>query len=161
MTLTTNVNYLQPTGYKLVINHKRFGNLQYFAQSVSHPNVSISAAPVPFSRVNVHFGGDKLTFGELGASIILDEDMTAYTEIFNWVKFNVENNNKVGSMTEQNSASDITVNVLSSNNNTLKSIRYHDCVPTDIGGVEFVSTAADVQYLTFNVSFAFSYFEIV
>jgi hypothetical protein len=64
-------------------------------------------------------------------------------------------------MIEQNSASDITVNVLSSNNNTLKSIRYHDCVPTGIGGVEFVSTAGDVQYLTFNVSFAFSYFEIV
>lgn len=160
-TLTTNMNYLQPTGYKLVIDHKRFGNLQFFAQSVSHPTVSISAAALQYKRANIHLAGDKLTFGEMTATIIVDENMQGYTEIFQWAKQLVENANTTPSMSQSSTAADITVNVLSSNNNTIKKIRYADCVPTDIGSIEFVANTSDVQYITFTVSFAFSYFEII
>lgn len=160
-TLTTNMNYLQPTGFKLVIDHKRFGNLQFFAQSVSHPTVSISAAVLPYKRANIHLAGDKLTFGEMTATIIVDENLQGYTEIFQWAKQLVEANNTTSSMSSATTAADVTVNVLSSNNNTIKQIRYADCVPTDIGNIEFVANTSDVQYITFTVSFAFSYFEII
>ena len=34
--LTTNLNYLQPTGFRVIINRTRYPNLEYFVQSVSH-----------------------------------------------------------------------------------------------------------------------------
>ena len=163
--LTTNINYLQPTGFKVVIDRKKFGNLEFFAQSVDHPNVSIPTAEIPYSRLNLHAAGDKLTFGQLSATIILDENMSAYTEMYDWVKRLVEEENTTKYSARydngETTAVDITVSVLSSNNNSVKRIRYIDCIPTDIGGINFMSNTSDVQYLTFTASFSFSYFEIV
>lgn len=163
--LTTNINYLQPTGFKVVIDRKTFGNLEYFAQSVDHPSVTISAADLPFRRTNLHMAGDKLTFGQLSVNIILDESMSAYTEIYNWAERLVEEENKTRYdnrySNNPTTAVDISVVVLSSSNNEVKRIKYVDCIPTDIGSINFQSTTSDIQFITFPVTFAFSYFEIV
>ena len=163
--LTTNINYLQPTGFKVVIDRKKFGNLEFFAQSIDHPNVSISSAEIPFRRANLHMAGDKLTFGQLSANIILDENMSAYTEMYNWVKRLVEEENTTKYdnrySNDPTTSIDISVIVLSSSNNQVRKIKYIDCVPIDIGAVNFQSTTQEVTYLTFPVTFAFTYFEIV
>ena len=162
--LTTNINYLQPTAFKLVIDRKKFGNLEYFAQTVSHPEVNITAAEIPFRRVNLHVAGDKLTYGTLSARIIVDENMQSYTEIYDWVQRLVTENNTTRSIIADDefpTAVDITVSILNSQNNQVKAIRYIDCVPIDIGGIDFEATTQDVQFLTFNVTFQFSYFKIV
>jgi hypothetical protein len=162
--LTTNINYLQPTAFKLVIDRKKFGNLEYFAQTVSHPEVNITTAEIPFRRVNLHVAGDKLTYGTLSARIIVDENMQSYTEIYDWVQRLVTENNTTRSIIADDefpTAVDITVSILNSQNNQVKAIRYIDCVPIDIGGIDFEATTQDVQFLTFNVTFQFSYFKIV
>lgn len=163
--LTTNINYLQPTGFKVVIDRKKFGNLEFFAQSIDHPSVGIAAAEMPFRRTNIHMAGDKLTFGQLSANIILDENMSAYTEMYDWVKRLVEeeNSTKYDNRYTNNTttAIDISVIVLSSSNNQVRKIKYIDCVPIDIGAINFQSTTQEVTYLTFPVTFAFTYFEIV
>ena len=162
--LTTNINYLQPTAFKLVIDRKKFGNLEYFAQAVNHPSVSVAAADLQYKRVNLHMAGDKLTFGELTATIILDENLSAYIEMYDWMKRLVEQPNQarlLQASDEFPTAVDITVSVLSSKNNQAKQIRYIDCIPTDLGDINFEATTQDVQYLTFPISFRFSYFELV
>jgi hypothetical protein len=163
--LTTNINYLQPTGFKVIIDRKKFGNLEFFAQTVEHPSVAIAPAELPFRRTNIHMAGDKLTFGQLSANIILDENMSAYTEMYDWVQRLVEEQNSTKFdaryTNDPTTAVDISVVVLSSNNNQVKKIKYIDCIPVDIGSVSFQATTQDVQYLTFPVTFAFSYFEIV
>jgi len=50
---------------------------------------------------------------------------------------------------------------LSSHNNTVKKIKYNDCIPTSLGNIEFTSTTGDVNYLTFDAAFRFSQFEII
>lgn len=163
-TLTQNINYLQPTAFKLTIDRKKFGNLEYFAQTINHPTVSIPPADLPYKRVNLHMAGDKLTFGELTATIILDENLSAYIEMYDWMKRLVEEPNKtrlLQASDEFPTTVDITVSVLSSKNNQVKQIRYIDCIPTDLGDINFEATTQDVQYLTFPISFRFSYFELV
>lgn len=162
--LTTNINYLQPTAFKLVIDRKKFGNLEYFAQTVNHPSISIPAAELPYKRVNLHLAGDKLTFGELTATIILDENLSAYSEMYDWIKRLVESPNQTrtfGVDGDYPTAVDITLSVLSSKNNAVKQIRYIDCIPTDLGDINFEATTQDIPLLTFPVSFRFSYFELV
>ena len=161
--LTDNLNYLQPTAFKLVINRENYPNIEFFAQSVSHPSVDIAVADVPYSRVNAHMAGDKLTFSELTATVIIDEDMNSYTEMYDWLVRLVEQ--PYAKVTDQirgqiPTKADITVSVLSSHNNTNKKIRYIDCIPTGIGNVEFLATTGDIQYLTYTVSFRCTYFEV-
>ena len=43
-------NFLQPTGFKVVVNRDRFKNLEFFAQSLQHPDVSVSPAIQSFRR---------------------------------------------------------------------------------------------------------------
>jgi hypothetical protein len=161
--LTNNMNYLQPTNFKLVIDRKNFGNLEFFAQTVQHPSISITPAELPYKRANIYEAGDKVSFGELGATIILDEDMNSYIEMYNWIERLLEQKNRTPTAKTSTllpSTADITVSVLSSHNNGNKKIRYIDCIPTLLGDINFEATTDTIQYLTFPVSFRFSYFTV-
>ena len=156
--LTTNRNYLQPTSFKLVIDRRNYPNLEFFATSISHPSVAAVSAELQYSRVNVPFAADKLTFGELDATILLDENMTAYVEMYEWMKRLVEHNYKD---TDNPQEADITLSILNSHNNTNKQIRYLGCIPTAIGAINFQSTVTDVEYVSVPMTFRYSYFDIL
>lgn len=163
-TLTTNINYLQPTAFKLVIDRKNYPNLEYFAQTVSHPGIVLTPQELPYKRANIYMSGDKLTFDELSATIIVDENLNSYTEMYDWMERLVEQNHRPATVREVAavpSAADITLSVLTSHNNSNKRFVYVDCVPTSLGNINFEATVGDIQYLTFPVSFRFSYFTIV
>ena len=162
---TTNKAYLQPTGFKLQINRKYFPNLEFFAQSVLHPSTTVTAVEVGIPRVaSMPMPGDKLTMGEVTAMVILDEDLSGYTEIYNWMKSFVEVNNQTSWESEKTgqgpSSADITCTILSSHNNKNKTITYYDAIPTSLGDIAFEAASGTVQYVIYPASFRFSYFDI-
>lgn len=161
--LTENLNFLQPTNFKVVIDRKRYGNLEFFAQRVSHPSVGISSPNVPFQRIStISLPGDTLNFSELSFDVILDEDLSSYIEVFNWVSSLVEIPYEKNPLdrSEVESEVDITLTVQNSHNNTTKRIRYIDCVPTSIGILSMESVLGDDRVITFPVTFTVGYFEI-
>ena len=164
--LTSNKNYLQPTGFRIVLSRQNYPNLVYFAQSVAHPGANVNPIEVATRRVtSVPAAGEKISYSELSVEFICDEDMMSYKEMQSWLERMVND----GQVSELQSASngkiptysDITIHILSSHNNKNVEIRYKDCIPTTIGSIEFTSNASDVQYVTFNAGFRFSSFEIV
>ena len=163
-TLTKNINYLQPTSFKLVMDRKNYPNLEFFCQNITHPGMLLSAVELPYSKIaGVPMPGDTLTFNELSANIILDEDMQGYTEMYSWIRRNLDTNLK--NSLDRTSAipahfADITLHILSSHNNTTKQIRYKDCVPTSLGDIQFESTSTGDSFITFNASFRFTYFDL-
>lgn len=164
-SLTTNVNYLQPTGFKLSINRKYFPNLEYFAQSVMHPDTQISAIELPYKRIgSIPFTGDKLVYGEMTAMIIMDEELSAYREMYDWLKSFIEAPDVKPSQAENStkgpSEADITVSILTSHNNVAKKIIYRNAIPTLLGDIAFEASQGDVNYITFPISFRFTYFDI-
>jgi hypothetical protein len=165
-TLTTNMNYLQPNGFKLVIDRTNYPNLEFFAQSIIHPSMNLPATEVAYRSINnVPFAGDKMDFGELTATIIMDEEMKAYSEMYDWLKRILETPARTArSILDGNRdthEADLTISVLSSSNNQTKQIRYIDAIPTGIGDVIFEATVGDVTYITFPVTFRFTYFTLV
>jgi len=40
----TQTNFLQGSGFRIVINRERFANLEYFVQTVNHPSVDVPEA---------------------------------------------------------------------------------------------------------------------
>ena len=107
--------------------------------------------------------GDKITHGEIGFTIILDEEMTAYNEMHNWLQ-RLVNEAQVGPSSRDTkfpTFADITLMILSSHNNTTQKVRYRDCLPVSLGGINFTTTTGNVTYLTFTASFRFSTFEII
>ena len=164
--LTDNINLFQPTGFKLIIDRKNYPNLEFFAQTVNHPGATLNATELPFSRIgSVPMPGDTLTFGELSVTILLDEDFNSYTEMYNWMIRILQTEQKSAYKASQtegelSSATDISVIALTSHNNANKKIRYVDAFPTTVGDINFEATNSSVEFLTFPISFRFSYFEI-
>ena len=163
--LTTNINYLQPTSFKITIDRKNFPNLEFFCQDFTHPGMIMNSVEVPYKKIQaIPFIGDKLTFNELLANIILDENMEAYNEMYNWMRVNLDNNEN-SRLESQGlrppSVSDITLSILSSHNNQTKQVKYIDCMPTALTDIQFQSTATGTEFITFGASFRFSYFELV
>lgn len=165
-TLTSNLNYLQPSGFRVVIDRENYPNLEYFAQTISHPDVSLPPPPVPTKRFeNVVFPGDTISYSELTMSLIVDENLEAYKEIYNWME-SLTDENYVGEgprsrrlNPQMPSGADISVSILSSHNNQTNRILYKGCIPSAISGMEFTTTTGTVEFITFDVTFGFTGFE--
>ena len=159
-----NINFLQPTSFKLTVDRKHFANIEFFCQTVLHPNLMAAAIEQPFKRVaTVPFAGDKLTFSELTAIIIVDENLNAYTEMYNWMNRIVQTPDlRPTERTESlpPTYADMTLSILSSHNNTVRKIKYIDCVPVSLGDMTLESTLSDNTFITFPASFRFSTFEL-
>jgi hypothetical protein len=163
--LTNNVNFLQPSGFKLTVDRKNYPNLEFFAQSVVHPGISTNAPETQFRGSTLPSTPESLTFNPLSVIILLDEDMNAYTEVQDWL-YRLVNTNNVSSLEAANegtvpSKSDIVVSILSSANNVNKQIKYYDAFPVDLGDVSLEVVAGDQTFITCPVTFKYSRFEII
>ena len=162
MALTTNKNYLQPTGFKFVIDRRNYPNLEFFAQSVTHPDATVAPLDLPFRNISsIPLAGDKISYGDLSLEVILDEDMESYKEFHKWLERLVnDTQTDETSDTAVATSADITLLIMSSHNNKNVQVRYSDCVPTNVGSVQLASNTGDVTYATFSVTFRFTTFEI-
>jgi len=165
---TGGTNLFQPTGFKVIIDRKNFANLEFFVQAVTHPGASCPAMETAVKRIqSVPLPGGQMEFGELTMDVLLDENMSSYTEMYNWMLRSVNSDmitkrdNFGGQTSTQPSYSDITVVALTSHNNTSIKFKYVDALPVSIGDIRFESTNQSVEFVTFPASFRFSYFEIV
>lgn len=164
-TVDCGTNYLAPSGFRVTIDRKNFPNLQFYAQTVQHPNATLNAVEVGYRRSPIGLVGDTIDFSTLTMDVLLDEEMRSYNELYNWMESAVEqkhNNSATNLLKTNNTATpsyyDITVSVLSSHNNVIRSFRYINAFPIDIGSINF-SASDQENFITFPATFRFDYFE--
>lgn len=146
--LTDNINFLSPTGYKLII--QKVPNVEYFCTAVSMPSIMIGETPFNTSTRNISVFADKLNFESLNVRLAVDENMENYKEVFDWI------NDVVYTEASPEHLSDMTLLVMSSHNNVTNKIVFKDAYPTSIGNLDFDSRAESVEYITTEVSFKFT-----
>jgi len=148
-------NYLSPLEF--VVSVKRLPNVQFFTQKASIPSLNINPVDraTPFKML--HETGDKLTYGELNLSFIIDEKMNNYLEIYNWmlgIAFPEEfDQYKNLEESEYGTRSDISIVVMNSHKNPNIEVSFKDCFPISLGDVMLDTTSTDVQYPEASVTF--------
>ena len=156
--LTSNINYLQPTNFRIVLDRKEYGNLEFFAQRFDHPAITIDAPVVSYKRIqSISLTGDNISFGDLTIEVICDEDMNSYREMFEWL---TELTEKHHNDAEKRIQVDISAIIMSSHNNKVKEFRYIDCIPTFVGPLSFQAGVSEAPVVTFEVTFKIGYFEL-
>lgn len=161
-----NQSFLSPLGFKLQI--KKTPHVNYFVQKVTIPSVSLGTADVDSPFTKIPFPGTKLTFGNLQVTFKVDEDMSNYLEIYNWLRDvgfpdNFAQYSNIAGQSITSGAgvfSDITLITLSSAMNPNKEITFFDCFPVDLSSIDLDSTSADVEYVTATVTFANRRFDV-
>lgn len=169
-TLPANLNPLSPNGFQFSI--KKLPELSYFAQQVSLPGMNLPNIQFKTSFSTIQLPGEVITYEPLSIDFLVDEKMENYLAISDWIIAMgfPENYEQYISYTKKDNASlidlannhsDGTLQILNSNNLPIKTITFVDLVPTNLGPLTFVSTSNDVNYITCNISFAYTYYKFI
>ena len=160
--MSTNLNFLSPIEFIFTI--KRLPHVKYNIQSVDFPGISSGSTPqqTPF-RVTPR-AGDRLDYDDLTLEVIIDEEMRAYTETFDWLigltfpdKFS-QYADLEGS--EDSLYSDATLTILNSNKNPGIEIKFENLFPTNVGGFNLDTKSTTVVPPTSSIVFKYSKYDI-
>tara|TARA_R110002050_G_scaffold99160_1_gene205736 strand:+ start:237 stop:740 length:504 start_codon:yes stop_codon:yes gene_type:complete len=161
--LTSNINMLSPTGFKLTINREKFANTEFFITSFGIPSLSAGEVQTNFQN-NIGFTpGEVLTFEALSLRFVIDEDMNNYTEMFNWMKANTDSVEETPFAPAVRSVErhDMILSIMTNKNLVNKQFQFKDAFPTALSGVEFSAQSTDVEYLQADVTFRYNEFAII
>lgn len=155
-------NYLSPLEFIVIVS--RLPNVEFFTQRTTIPNISTNPIEKP-SPLNPTFQpGDRLNYAELDLNFIVDEDMSNYIEIFDWVKKSSfpENFGQYRSISDslEGLTSDITIKILNSHKNPSIQIDYYNCFPINLSAVVLDTTQTDITYPEATATFRYDYFDI-
>ena len=169
-TQPQNKSYLSPLGFRFVLN--RTPNTNYFTQNVRLPTLSLGQFDIEDPFVKLPTPGTKLSFEPLDITFMVDEDMTNYLELYEWLRglgF-PESFEQYGNRIRENSSSllsndsavfsDGTLMVLSSHQNANVKIVFEDMFPISLSDLSFDSTLTDVEYLRATVTFRYRLYTI-
>ena len=165
-----NTQFLSPLGFNFMI--KKLPNTNYFVQSVNVPSVQATDVVVPTPFTNIPTIGDRLNYSEFQLSFKVDEDMTNYIELYDWLlqlhfpedfaqsKNIYEKQNNVDFLAD-GPYSDATLTILNSAMNPNKEVIFEDCYPIALSDLQFSTTAASVDYIECQATFRYRMFRIL
>ena len=167
-----NKNFLSPVGFKFLI--ERIPTVEFFCQTVNIPEISIGNRTIE-TRVKAYdTPGDKMTFGDLNLTFMINENMDNYYEIYKWLKglsnpkeeqefmnymMGVKEAGRKGNF--QKATTDARLLVLDSNMNTITTTVFMNLFPTSLSGVRFSADPTDIDYVTADVTFKYTLLEFI
>ncbi len=160
---------MNPIGFEFSI--ARFPKVSFFANTASLPSISLGGAEQANYLKQIMHPGDRVEYGELPISFLVDEDMLNYSLIHNWMtglgfpqsmkQFIDVTTDQEGDRNYQLQYSDASLKVLNSNYNTIAQIKFWDIYPTSLSSLEFNAGESDVNYLVANTTFNYLYMQIL
>ena len=164
-----NKNFLNPTGFKFILN--RAPKVVFFSNQANIPGLNLGTADQSTYLTDIPVPGDKLQFQDLNLRFLVDEDLENYLEIQHWLRglgfpdslkeiYDWQSSNPNAPRGELNYTSDGTLNVLSSSNTPNFKVKFLDMFPVSLSDLDFDATDSDIDYLTANVTFKYTIYNI-
>ena len=144
-------------------NFTRLPNVNFFAQRVNIPavNLGLYLQPTPLSDAPTE--GDKLTFEQFTMNFIVNEDLSNYLEIYNWMiaigfpdnhnQFNLDQSLKNNS--DNTIRSDMNIVITTNKSNPNYSITFRDAFPVSLGSIELDAAATSLEPILVDATFEF------
>jgi len=155
-SLDDTAGFAKPVGFRLAIDRLKFPNAEFNVQTASIPEISVNAAQYATPQRTIEVSGDKVTYAPLTISFIIDENLTNYNEIHDWLFGLV-------TVPEDRSVSktrDMSLLILDSHNNVSREITFTNAFPTSLSTLDFDAKSTDVEYLIADATFSYSYFKV-
>ena len=167
-----NRNFLSPIGFKFTL--KRSPGVAYFCNEANIPDMSLSIAEQPTYLRDIPLPGDKIDFGDLSLRFLVDEDLTNYMEIQNWIRGlgypervseyqDLEKKayiKQTFGQKRQDIYSDGTLQILSNNLIPKFQVIFDDLFPYSLSTITFDATDTDIEYFTAEVSFKYTLYTL-
>jgi len=170
-----NRNFLAPVGFKFTL--KRSPGAAFFCNQANIPDITLGIAEQPTYLRDIPIPGDKIQFGDLQISFLVDEDLTNFMEIQNWIRGlgypeTLKQFDELEEKGQLNDAfgqyaqsgddiySDGTLQILSSNLVPQFNVTFNDLFPYSLSTLSFDARDTDIEYFTADVSFKYTMYKI-
>ena len=169
-TPITNRNFLSPTGFRFSI--KRCPATTFFCNKANIPSLDLGVAQQTNYFKDIDRPGDKIVFGDLTITFLVDEDLVNYMEIQKWIRglgfpenldqfSEMANEAIIGPQGKfQDIFSDGTLQILSSNNIPRYQVVFKELWPYTLSTIDFDATDTDIEYFTADVSFKYTIYNL-
>ena len=161
MAKSTNPNFLSPLSYKFAL--QRTPNINYNVQTIRLPGMSLTSVDTATPFVSIPNSG-KITYSPLTITFRVNEDMSDYLEIHNWMKgLGAPTSFSEYAALKQSDAgiySDATLIINNSQYRGNLSATFIDMFPIEISDLQFTTMDTDVNYIECTVDFRFLRYEI-
>lgn len=166
----SNINPLTANGFNFSIT--KIPEITYFCQSVNLPGLTLPTYDMQTPLSTLPFSGDILTYDDLNVQFVVDENMSNYKALYNWMiglgfptdydQFtNFINNQDRGYSRTSREYSDATLQILNNTNNVSQTVKFIDIIPVNLSSMQFESTLTDTTYIIGNATFKISRYEFV
>ena len=182
----TKLDYAAATQFKF--NITKLPKVEFFCTSVNIPGITLGEGTYNTPLKDLPLLGDKLTYDDLTITFIVDENLENYIEMHTWLtgigfpkdrkQFSdfrsVTSNMSVKTRGESNDIGDVrastpelamtsdsVMTILTNKNNPVVECRFKDVFPTSLSGLTYSQNQTDVEYLTAEVNFKYTIYEIV
>ena len=185
----TKLDYASPTQFKFGI--VQLPKVEFFTTSATLPGINMGSAVFPTPYKDIPVMGDKLTYDNLSVSFLVDEHLENYISLHEWMtaigfpenrsQFSTFRSSTSNTPTETRAKSDqqptiglveastpdrsmygdATLTILTNKNNPIVEVRFRDVYPVSLSALQYDQSPTDVQYLTADVDFDYTIYEIV
>ena len=177
----TGLDYADPTKFKFQTT--KLPRVEFNCIQANIPGITLTEIQQPTRLIPIKIPGNDLTFENLNITFIVDEDLTNYRSVHDWMaglsqmdsdeKYRAlisdgqdrmprsqQNNStdagRVTSATNDGAIySDSKLIILSARNTPLVELTFQDCYPLSLSALEYNQNATDVEYLQATVSFGY------
>lgn len=163
--IPSSLNFLSGLGFKF--NIKKLPNTNFFVTKLNLPGITTGVAKVgtPFATLNL--AADKTEFDDLQVTFKVDEDLSNWQEIWNWmigISFPYSSDQRAAyvaaSPLGSALASDGTITMMTGKFNPSQTFFFQDLQPIAMSGIEFDLQNTDIDYVTCTVTFKYTLFDI-
>ena len=181
----TVIDYASPTQFKF--NILKLPKVEYFCTAVNVPGINLGTANMATPLKNIPMPGDTLTYQPLSMTFLNDEYLENFQAIHGWMaglgfpedrkqykdlqadgadRFPGQNPEatdpgkvKYGAKPAGGTYSDATLNILTSKNNPNIEVRFSDCFPIALSGLQYDQQLTDVNYLSATATFQYKIYQ--
>ena len=182
----TKLDYASPTQFKFGI--VKLPKVEYFCTAVNVPGISLGGLMTQQTPLkHIPLPGDNLTYADLTCTFLVDENLENYREMHKWLtglgfpedrkqyrdlqaegadRFPGQNPEstdpgkvKYGAKPAGGTYSDATLNILTSKNNPNIEVRFSDCFPIALSGLQYDQQLTDVNYLSATATFQYKIYQ--
>ena len=171
----SNRNFLSVVGFKFLLN--RCPKVDFYCNSANIPEVTLGTAVQRTYLKDIPVPGDKMTYGDLNITFMVDEDMENYLQLYQWITSlgfpqsldqfrELMDTDRLLPETPVandffNERSDATLMILNSDYNPSVKIKFKDVFPVSLSAVPFDATQEQQTYYTATASFRYTIFDVI
>ena len=175
------LDYADPTKFKFQIT--KLPRVEFNSIQANIPGITLTELNQPTRLMPVRIPGNDMTFEDLSVTFIVDEDLTNYRSVHDWMaglaqmdsddkyralitdggdrmplsqQNNSQDAGRVTSATNDGAIfSDAKLIILSARNIPLVELSFEDTYPKSLSALEYNQNATDIEYLQATVTFGY------